>query len=251
MAGAGPHRGRGILGIERQIRDQEAHVDQNISEAFHDLKKLMERAKEMSATAKAIAQKMKDRSNRDISDDETVVFKSQLLALGVGTEVEDPVTRKKSANESVYYVQLGKQIASLIKPVLNSTTGQILLTDLYCTVNRARGLELISTEDLLNACYTLEKQGTGLRLVQFETGLMVVQSDEYNGEKVSCEVRDMVQQAYDSLQTGLSAQSLAASAGISSALAKQRLLSAETRGYVCRDESLQGLLFWPNRFLYP
>ena len=107
-AAGGPNRGRGILGIERQIRDQEASVDKNISDAFHDLKKLMQKAKEMSATAKSIAQKVKDRSNREISDDETIVFKSHLLALGVGTEMEDPVTRKQSANESVYYVELGK-----------------------------------------------------------------------------------------------------------------------------------------------
>lgn len=246
---AAPNRGRGILGIERQIRDQEISVDKNITEAFHDLKKLMQKAKEMSATAKSIAQKVKDRSNKDISDDETIVFKSHLLALGVGTEMDDPVTRKQSANESVYFVELGKQIAALVKPVLDNSTGQMPLTDLYCTVNRARGLELISTEDLLNACYTLEKQRTGLRLVQFDSGLLVVQSDQYNSEKVSREICGMVQQAYDSIQCGLSAQSLAVAAGISSALAKQRLLAAELRGFICRDESLQGLQFWPNKFL--
>jgi ESCRT-II complex subunit VPS36 len=246
---AAPNRGRGILGIERQIRDQEISVDRNISEAFHDLKQLMQKAKEMSATAKSIAQKVKDRSNKDISDDETIVFKSHLLALGVGTEMDDPVTRKQSANESAYFVELGKQIAALIKPVLDNSTGQMPLTDLYCTVNRARGLELISTEDLLNACYTLEKQRSGLRLVQFDSGLLVVQSDQYNSEKVSREISDMVQQAYDSMQCGLSAQSLAVAAGISSALAKQRLLAAELRGFICRDESLQGMQFWPNRFL--
>lgn len=248
-AAGGPNRGRGILGIERQIRDQEASVDKNISEAFHDLKKLMQKAKEMSATAKSISQKLKDRSNKEISDDETIVFKSHLLALGVGTEMEDPVTRKQSANESAYYVELGKQIAALVKPVLDSSSGQMPLTDLYCTVNRARGLQLISTEDLLNACYTLERQRTGLRLVQFDSGLLVVQSDQYSSEKVSKEIRDVVKQTYDTLDSGLSAQALAVTAGISAALAKQRLLTAEQRGFVCRDESLQGLQFWPNKFL--
>lgn len=245
----GPNRGRGILGIERHIREQEQSVDKNISEAFHDLKKLMEKAKEMSSTAKSIAQKLKDRSNKDISDDETIVFKSHLLALGVGTEMEDPVTRKRSANESAYYVDLGKQIAGLVKPVLDSASGQMPLTDLYCTVNRARGLELISTDDLLSACYTLEKQRTGLRLVQFDSGLLVVESDEYRSEQVSREVADVVQQTYETLSSGLSAQNLAATTGVSAALAKQRLLSAESAGLICRDESVQGLLFWPNRFL--
>ena len=249
MAQASGHRGRGILGIERQIREQEASVDKNISEAFQDLKRLMEKAKEMSLTAKSIAQKLKDRSNREISDDETIVFKSHLLALGVGTEAEDPVTRKQSANESAYYVDLGRQIASLVKPVLDSSTGQMPLTDLYCTVNRARGLELISTEDLLNACYTLERHNSGLHLVQFESGLLVVQSDSYDGEQMNQEVSDMVAQTNECLKDGLSAQALAIAVGVSRALALQRLLAAEARGLICRDESLQGLLFWSNRFV--
>lgn len=34
--------------------------------------------------------------------------------------------------------------------------GMMTLPDVYCRVNRARGLELISPEDLLNACQMLE-----------------------------------------------------------------------------------------------
>lgn len=247
---SGINRGRGILGIERQIKNQEEKVDRNISEAFLDLKKLMEKAGEMSSTAKSIAGRMKDKSkDKSISDDETILFKSHLLSMGVGEDIEDPVTRKTSANESVYFRDLGRQVASFVKPLLKDRGGgQIPLTDLYCMVNRARGMQLISTEDLLNACLTLDQQRLGVSLVTFPSGLMVVQSDDYNNEEMDNEVATIVQSVYEVKSTGITAQELAVDSGIVPSLAKQRLLSAEDRGLVCRDESLQGLLFWPNLF---
>lgn len=224
-------------------------MDRNISEAFLDLKKLMEKAGEMSSTAKSIASRMRERSkDRGISDDETILFKSHLLSMGVGEDIEDPVTRKTSANESAYFRDLGRQIGSFVKPRLNEINGQIPLTDLYCMVNRARGMQLISTEDLLNACLTLDQQRLGVSLVTFPSGLMVVQSDDFSSEGMDNEVATVVQSVYEAKNHGVSAQSFSVGASIAQSLAKQRLLSAEERGLVCRDESLQGLLFWPNLF---
>lgn len=247
-----PHRKTkgGILGIEKEIKAQEESVDRNISDAFQDLKKLMEKASEMSTTAKSIAQRIKERSRgeRNISDDETILFKSHLLSLGVGQD-EDPVTRNNSANESSYYRELGRQVASFIRPLLQSRgDGQMPLTDLYCMVNRARGMDLISTEDLLNACYTLDKQDLGVKLIIFPSGLMVVQSKDYDSEEMDQRVWSIVSSIYDAMKTGLTAQGLAVEIGVSPSIAKQRLLSAEERGFVCRDESIQGLLFYPNLF---
>ena len=243
------NRGRGIVGIERQIKNEEERVDRNISEAFLDLKKLMEKAGEMSNTAKTIASRMRDRSkDRGISDDETILFKSHLLSMGVGEDIEDPVTRKTSANESAYFRDLGRQIASFVKPHLKDTNGQVPLTDLYCMVNRARGMQLISTEDLLNACLTLDRQKLGVSLITFPSGLMVVQSDDFSSESMDNEVATIVQSVYEAKNQGVSAQSFSVDSSIATSLAKQRLLSAEERGLLVRDESLQGLLFWPNLF---
>jgi ESCRT-II complex subunit VPS36 len=53
----------------------------------------------------------------------------------------------------------------------------ITLTDAYCRVNRARGLELLSPEDLLNACNNFPSESNiPLRLHTFETtGVSVIQ----------------------------------------------------------------------------
>jgi len=250
MASGGPSsttRGRGILGIERQIKSKEEKVDKNISEAFLDLKKLMEKASEMSLTAKSIANRLKTR--KDVTEDETILFKSHLLSIGVGEDTEDPVTRKTSANESVYYRDLARQIANMIKPQLNvKDGGQIPLTDLYCIINRVRGIQLISTEDLLNACLTLDQQDLGLSLVTFPSGLQVIQSDTFSSLEMDIEVANTVQSVYESKGTGVSAQGLSVSTKTPSSLSFQRLLSAEERGLLVRDESLQGILFWPNLF---
>ena len=48
---------------------------------------------------------------------------------------------------------------------------------------------------------------------------------------------------------GLTGHQLAMHSGISVSIAKQRLLSCEKRGLICRDESVQGLSFFPNKFI--
>ncbi len=48
---------------------------------------------------------------------------------------------------------------------------------------------------------------------------------------------------------GLTAEELSRRAGVSVVLAKERLLAAEGAGKACRDESVEGLRFYTNRFL--
>ena len=49
----------------------------------------------------------------------------------------------------------------------------------------------------------------------------------------------------------LSAAELAELAGTSVVLAQERLRLTEQRGKACRDDSVQGLRFFPNYFLFP
>lgn len=103
---------------------------------------------------------------------------------------------------------------------------------------------MISAEDLLNACTTLQSQNIGLKLVKYKSGLIVLQCDNYNENAMSNQILDLIEKT-----ESVSAQELAISAGIPIALARQRLLDCENVGLVCRDESIQGLRFFPNKFL--
>jgi ESCRT-II complex subunit VPS36 len=62
---------------------------------------------------------------------------------------------------------------------------------------------------------------------------------------------DMVQktEAVVTEAGSLTSEELARLAGVAVVLAKERLLAAEGRGLLCRDDSVEGLRFYPNLFL--
>jgi ESCRT-II complex subunit VPS36 len=47
----------------------------------------------------------------------------------------------------------------------------------------------------------------------------------------------------------LTAEELSRRAGLAVVLAKERLLAAERCGRICRDDSVEGIKFYPNLFL--
>ena len=56
----------------------------------------------------------------------------------------------------------------------------LLLTDIYCMYNRARGTDLVSPDDVLAACKQLQRLRLGMKLRVFSSGVMVVQSDSHD-----------------------------------------------------------------------
>lgn len=234
---------QGIGGIEKKIKDRHDETDRNIDSGFQDLKNLMHLIEDMVGISKSIKEKLNEKGNQ-ISSDETVLFKSYLLSLGVSDDFEDPVKRSKYNSDNKYYNDLAKQVSKTIKPLAKSKGGQIALTEVYCAINRARGFDLISPDDLLNACSTLEKQDLGLKLVKYDSGLVVLQCDDFDVNTINNQILDI----FNDIES-TSAQELALKIGVSVALARQRLLDSENFGLICRDESVQGLRFYPNKFL--
>uniref|UniRef100_A0A336MXD8 Vacuolar protein-sorting-associated protein 36 n=1 Tax=Culicoides sonorensis TaxID=179676 RepID=A0A336MXD8_CULSO len=226
----------GIVGIERGLQEKQKQQDQNISLAFKDLSKLMTMAKDMVAISKIISAKIREKQG-DISEDETVRFKSYLMSLGV----DDPVTRDNVQSDSEYLRRLGQQICEMLLDPITEAGGMMSMADVYCRVNRARGLELLSPEDLLNACKLMSGP---IKLRTFPSGSMVLQLDSHDDELVATETRDIVEE-----KESMSVEELAKLVKISVILAQERLLVAERAGYVCRDESIEGLRFYPNLFL--
>jgi len=103
----------GIVSIERKMQEKIQQSATNINVAFQDLKMLMEMAKDMVRLANVMSSKIKDRQG-NISDDETVAFKSYLLSLGIS----DPVTRESCSSGDTYRKQLAKQISDfLLTPI--------------------------------------------------------------------------------------------------------------------------------------
>lgn len=241
-SGTGSQGGRtravGIVGIERKIEERRKEMDKNISEAFEDLSKLMVKAKEMVELSRSIANKIKDKQG-DITEDETIRFKSYLLSMGIA----NPVTRETHGSGTHYHLQLAKQLGDMLQAPLEERGGMMALTEVYCLVNRARGMELLSPEDLVNACKVFESLKLPLRLRVFDSGVMVVQLQSHSEEEMIASALDNV-----SDKGSLTAEEFAKLLGLSVLLSKERLLLAEKMGHLCRDDSVEGLRFYPNLF---
>uniref|UniRef100_A0A665XCJ8 Vacuolar protein-sorting-associated protein 36 n=1 Tax=Echeneis naucrates TaxID=173247 RepID=A0A665XCJ8_ECHNA len=213
---AGKTRAVGIVGIERKIEERRKETDKNISEAFEDLSKLMVKAKEMVELSRSIANKIKDKQG-DITEDETIRFKSYLLSMGIA----NPVTRETHGSGTHYHMQLAKQLGDMLQAPL----------------------ELLSPEDLVNACKMFESLKLPLRLRVFDSGVMVVQLQSHSEEEMIASALDNVSE-----KGSLTAEEFAKLLGLSVLLSKERLLLAEKMGHLCRDDSVEGLRFYPNLF---
>uniref|UniRef100_A0A8C9FY30 Vacuolar protein-sorting-associated protein 36 n=1 Tax=Pavo cristatus TaxID=9049 RepID=A0A8C9FY30_PAVCR len=227
---AGRIRAVGIVGIERKLEAKRKETDKNISEAFEDLSKLMEKAKEMVELSKSIANKIKEKQG-DITEDETIRFKSYLLSMGIA----NPVTRETHGSGTHYHMQLAKQLAGMLQTPLEVT---------YLILHQCFLCGLLSPEDLVNACKMLEPLKLPLRLQIFDSGVMVLELQSHNEEEMVASALETVSE-----KGSLTADEFAKLVGMSVLLAKERLLLAEKMGHLCRDDSVEGLRFYPNLFL--
>lgn len=115
------------------------------------------------------------------------------------------------------------------------------ITEVYCRINRARGLELVSPEDVLNACKLLDGP---IKLRQYPSGAIILQLENHSDEQVAEDVKQLVKES-----GSISIEECARLQNVSVLLAHERFLIAERAGKVCRDESIEGLRFYPNLFL--
>lgn len=236
---AAPKHRPGIVGIERKIQQRHHETQKEISAAFEDLTILIDKAKNMVDLSKNISCKIKDKQG-DITEDETIKFKSYLLSLGI----PDPVTRETHGSGSMYHMELAKELSRVLETPLQQQGGVMTLTDVYCWVNRMRGMELVSPDDILKACKMLEHLKLPTRLRIFDSGVIVIQLLSHSEEKIIEETSKLLEE-----KDSFTAQELANLIQLSVVLAKERLLATEKAGKACRDDSVEGLRFYPNLFM--
>eukprot|EP00050_Salpingoeca_kvevrii_P015788 m.50070 g.50070 ORF g.50070 m.50070 type:complete len:395 (-) comp6516_c0_seq1:46-1230(-) len=233
--------GPGILGLQRKQQHDLQNADSAIEDAFRgDIDALMVRAKEMVALSQKYAAKMAKQSA--VSDSEQAQLDEYMKDMGI----ENPVTRQTFKSNDVYIRELARQLAEFLVEPLRKAKGMMALSDIYCIFNRARGTALVSPDDLVVACRQFEFLGLPLRLRTFASGVLVVQSQAQSDEATAKAIRQMLE-----TEPFVTASRLANDQDISLTLAGQHLATAELAGVVCRDDTVQGLRFYPNRFLTP
>jgi len=230
----------GITGIEKKLSQKARQDKANISKAFEDLDALMEMAKPMVSLAKSISSKIRDKQG-EISEDETVQFKSYLLSLGI----DDPITKDSAGSSAAYYLGLAKEMFLVLDSPIQETGGMMTLTDAFVRLNRARGLELVSPEDLLQACKSLKLAQLPMSLHAFPSGVLVLRTSNHDSEEALQSIINLVESHGSMTPEELSQ----AAPPLSVILGKERLLDAEGQGHLVRDDSVEGLRFYPNKFL--
>ncbi|KAL0008238.1 hypothetical protein SO802_009740 [Lithocarpus litseifolius] len=237
----------GVSGILRKEQEMWESTDKSLQEAFQDLNALMSKAKEMVILAEKMRQKLLSGSNSKSSatNDDEVGSKEEMQDWLLSVGIVSPVTKESAG--ALYHQQLSRQLADYVRIPLERAGGMINLIDVYCLFNRARGTELISPDDLLRACSLWEKFDVPVMLRKFDSGVMVIQNKSHSDEEVFARIKALVTNP-DTLRTGISASDAAMTLGIAPGMAKEHLLTAESKGLLCRDISPDGFRFYINLF---
>ncbi|KAH9605464.1 hypothetical protein KSS87_016847 [Heliosperma pusillum] len=201
----------GVAGILRKEQEMWESTDKTLHDAFQDLNALMGKAREMVMLAEKMRQKL---LSAPTPNDDEMGSKEEIQDWLLSVGIISPVT---------------KQSADFVKIPLERAGGMINLIDVYCLFNRARGTELISPDDLLQACTLWEKLDVPVMLRKYDSGVMVIQSKSHSDEEVFGRIRMFILKP-DSLRTGVSPSDAAITLGIAPAMAKEHLLAAESRG---------------------
>ena len=215
---------------ERKQKNQKKVVN----EAFEDLESLMVHAKQMVNFANRLtaSSEAKESANE---------FDSMLHGMGILS----PVTKSASGNE--YHSLLARQLVDFLLKPLKRCGGMMTLTDIYCFYNKARGTQLVSPDDLLEACRLMSRMALPMKLKQFDkTGVMVLQLNEFDEENQAKTILDLI--ATKCKNKGINELRMSQLLNISINLAREQLISAESKGYLCRDDSIEGLKFYKNIF---
>jgi ESCRT-II complex subunit VPS36 len=248
-----------LAGVGGVIRRQEAEREQTkalSTEAFSDLTALLQAAGEIvkladrfSAALRSAQEQRQLEGGAERDEEEEGEFYSLLNDMGIA----NPATKR--ACGSRFHEELARELADLLDKQLkrHCRSGVIALTDLYCLVNRARGTELISPNDLFQACSQMERLGLRYTLKTFNSGVQVLQAASMSDDTVTARLIDLIntnekEAAGNGLRPFITSQTVATHMGISLQLAKEKLLIAESSGHLCRDETVQGLAFYRNIF---
>ncbi|XP_044977406.1 vacuolar protein sorting-associated protein 36 [Hordeum vulgare subsp. vulgare] len=236
----------GVAGILRKEQETWESAGQNLQDAFQDLNALMSKAKEMMELAEKMRQKLlTNSSSQSNSNDEEMGSKQDMQDLLLSVGIVSPVTKETAG--ALYHQQLSRQLADFVRIPVERAGGMMALVDVYCLFNRARGTELISPEDLLQACSLWEKFDVPVMLRKFDSGVKVIQTKTHSDDEVFARISSLAQKP-DALLKGISPSDAAFTLGIAPALAKEHLLNAENKGLVCRDVSPDGFRFYINLF---
>lgn len=200
---------------------------------------------ELRASADAIAKIAKKISGLHLGDkQEGDAAVQELLQLGF----IDPVTSATAGKR--YFDELASQISTQMGEDVRKLGGALPLIDLFCAYNHKRPLDPVSPEDFKRACERMcELKDSVLRQRIMSSGAVIVEhiSVHTQARQRQKDLADFAG-ANERKGQGVSADEVCKARGEHSSfvLALEELKEAEQNGFLLRDDSMQGLRFYPN-----
>ncbi|KAG1169559.1 hypothetical protein G6F70_008223 [Rhizopus microsporus] len=226
-------RGAGISAIQGRIEKSTLEANETMTDAFQDLDRLMSKATEMVKLAESISAKMSKDPTDQLSE-----LRTHLLNLGISS----PVTKNSAG--SIYHQELARELAEFLGKLFKQDDMRSL-TDIYCLFNRARGVALISPEDLYKAAQEFERLKLPFRLRKFSSGLTVIESITMDDNRSAHRILKHVKERGGHI----TALQLAELEKLAIPVASEQLFITERMGLLCRDDGPGGLTFYENLFL--
>lgn len=236
----------GIAGIMRRQQEAQQETTELAATAFSDLANLMLKAKDMVSLIERYVdtQNAMDTNGEDGSSTSREDGINKLSSLMLDMGITSPVTRENSG--AAYYEQLARQLAEYLSEHMPKNGGIMTLSDIYCMFNRARGVELVSPDDLYHAAMLQKRLKLGFSMRKFPGGLIVLQTDSHCEDKVAERLAMMAQKSSSGFITSTD---VSVEMHTSLPLASEYLKVAEELGKLCRDETFEGTNFYPNMFI--
>eukprot|EP00656_Telonema_subtile_P020398 TRINITY_DN2151_c0_g1_i1.p1 TRINITY_DN2151_c0_g1~~TRINITY_DN2151_c0_g1_i1.p1 ORF type:complete len:300 (+),score=74.02 TRINITY_DN2151_c0_g1_i1:116-1015(+) len=227
----------GLAGLDMAAKVRAKQQTAMTDDAFSDLDSLVQLAKPMVDLAQRMDSKLK--ANTTPSDED--LHLAQLLE-NVG--IHNPVT-KASMKQSQFHRALAQEVSEAMKKPLAAARGMIVLPDVYCIHSRMRGTQLVSPQDLLEACQLLEPLGLGMRVHTFASGVVVLRAASHDDQTMCDELQKLVSEGERQF---VSVLDVAEALEVSVLLAEEYVRMSEQRGVLCRDQSFEATRFFPNKF---
>ena len=240
------------VGVDAILKANEAKHKQAskvADKAFHDndVESLMKEGAELVAIIQSYVKTLEKQHSNNNNNDETPHELANMLShMGMTSAL----TKHQSTDEKDYYNKLARHVCDFIYPkILQDSGGMMTLTDVYCLYNRARGTNMISPQDLLQAVDTMStiiELPTSKR--SFPSGLIVIQESTWSDEQMAQTILDLLSSPQQQQQQGITALDLSRALKLSPLLANEHLQASEQLGYLCRDVTLEGIRFYSNLF---
>ena len=228
------------VGRAMQLREQKLQERRNqVDDALGDLDSLRDKAAIMVSMAKRLS------TLSGGTQEEQGEVSKLLQEYGLQGMV---ATANQSSN--TFHEDLARDLDQACDLILSGESerfcpGMILLQDLYCVYNRARGTDLISPGDLMSAVNLLASRSTKIRTRKFGSPpVTAVELAKFSDKSRAEDLKKLVDEVGP-----VTASRLATIAKVSVTLARLQLLKAEELGALCRDDSMEGLAFHKNYFL--